>query len=221
MRDLERRIARLARKLARARAERRVGVRVAAGAETEVHDLVQADQLKAILGVPPFDPDANTLEDKVGVATGLAYTSTGGDVLEIEVSVVPGSREAAAHRHARRRDEGIGERGAELRARARERARPGARVPAVARPARAHPRRCDAEGRAERGHRHRVRDRERAERHPAARRRRDDGRDHAARSRAADRWAEGEGRGGAAEPDRARRSYRARMRASWTSCRPR
>jgi ATP-dependent Lon protease len=40
--------------------------------------------------VAPFDPAANTLEDKVGVATGLAYTSTGGDVLEIEVSVVPG-----------------------------------------------------------------------------------------------------------------------------------
>jgi ATP-dependent Lon protease len=30
------------------------------------------------------------IEDKVGVATGLAYTSVGGDVLEIEVSVVPG-----------------------------------------------------------------------------------------------------------------------------------
>ena len=40
--------------------------------------------------MPPFDPATNTLEDKVGVATGLAYTSTGGDVLEIEVSVVPG-----------------------------------------------------------------------------------------------------------------------------------
>ncbi len=90
VRDLERRIARLARKLARARAERRAAYAPAAGAEPEVHDLVQADQLKAILGVPPFDPAANTIEDKVGVATGLAYTSTGGDVLEIEVSVVPG-----------------------------------------------------------------------------------------------------------------------------------
>jgi ATP-dependent Lon protease len=85
VRDLERRIARLARKLARARAERR-----AAGTEPDAHDTVEADQLKAILGTPPFDPSTNTLEDKVGVATGLAYTSTGGDVLEIEVSVVPG-----------------------------------------------------------------------------------------------------------------------------------
>ncbi|HEX7981372.1 MAG TPA: endopeptidase La, partial [Gemmatimonadaceae bacterium] len=90
VRDLERRIARLARKLARARAERRSTYATAGGDEPEVHDLVQADQLKAILGVPPYDPSMNTLEDKVGVATGLAYTSTGGDVLEIEVSVVPG-----------------------------------------------------------------------------------------------------------------------------------
>jgi ATP-dependent Lon protease len=53
-------------------------------------DTVRADMLHAMLGVAPFDPSANTIEDKVGVATGLAYTSVGGDVLEIEVSVVPG-----------------------------------------------------------------------------------------------------------------------------------
>jgi ATP-dependent Lon protease len=88
VRDLERRIARMARKLARARAERRAAYAVSP--ESDKDDHVQADQLKAILGVPPFDPTTNTLEDKVGVATGLAYTSTGGDVLEIEVSVVPG-----------------------------------------------------------------------------------------------------------------------------------
>jgi ATP-dependent Lon protease len=46
--------------------------------------------LHGLLGVAPFDPEANVIEDKVGVATGLAYTSVGGDVLEIEVSVVPG-----------------------------------------------------------------------------------------------------------------------------------
>jgi ATP-dependent Lon protease len=90
VRDLERRIARLARKLARARAERRAAYAPATDTEPEEHDVVQAEELQGILGVPPFDPTANTLEDKVGVATGLAYTSTGGDVLEIEVSVVPG-----------------------------------------------------------------------------------------------------------------------------------
>jgi ATP-dependent Lon protease len=90
VRDLERRVARVARKLARARAERRsVSAHPGADAAPE-QDTVQASQLHALLGVAPYDPSANTLEDKVGVATGLAYTTTGGDVLEIEVSVVPG-----------------------------------------------------------------------------------------------------------------------------------
>jgi ATP-dependent Lon protease len=89
VRELERRIARMARKLARARAERRAAY--APGADdTSAGAVVDAEQLHGMLGVPPFDPAATTLEDKVGVATGLAYTSTGGDVLEIEVSVVPG-----------------------------------------------------------------------------------------------------------------------------------
>jgi ATP-dependent Lon protease len=89
VRDLERRIGRVARKLARGRAERRAARAPTDDAPRE-HDAVQASELHALLGVAPFDPAANTLEDKVGVATGLAYTSTGGDVLEIEVSVVPG-----------------------------------------------------------------------------------------------------------------------------------
>jgi ATP-dependent Lon protease len=90
VRDLERRIGRVARKLARARAERRAAYAPATAEAPAEHDAVDASQLHALLGVAPFDPAANTLEDKVGVATGLAYTSTGGDVLEIEVSVVPG-----------------------------------------------------------------------------------------------------------------------------------
>ncbi|MEO8619488.1 MAG: endopeptidase La [bacterium] len=88
VRDLERRLARLSRKLARARAERRTAY---AGEEVkQEHDSVSRSMLHAMLGVAPFDPEANLIEDKVGVATGLAYTSVGGDVLEIEVSVVPG-----------------------------------------------------------------------------------------------------------------------------------
>jgi ATP-dependent Lon protease len=90
VRDLERRLARLARKLARARAERRSAYAAEGDHTPVVPDVVEAAQLHSMLGVAPFDPSANTLDDKVGVATGLAYTSTGGDVLEIEVSVVPG-----------------------------------------------------------------------------------------------------------------------------------
>ncbi|MEO8562036.1 MAG: endopeptidase La [bacterium] len=94
VRDLERRLARLARKLARARAERRSAYAPNGDADDappiEAPDVVEVSQLQAMLGMAPFDPEAKTNEDKVGVATGLAYTSTGGDVLEIEVSVVPG-----------------------------------------------------------------------------------------------------------------------------------
>ncbi len=81
VRELERRLARLGRKLARRQAEH--------AAESQKQSVAVAD-LKELLGTPPFDPDDTSLEDKVGVASGLAYTSVGGEVLEIEVSVVKG-----------------------------------------------------------------------------------------------------------------------------------
>ncbi|MDQ2931975.1 MAG: endopeptidase La [Gemmatimonadota bacterium] len=82
VRDLERRIARIARKLAR---------RAAAAKQVipEAQHVGVAD-LKELLGVPPYEAEEQTLDDKVGVATGLAYTSVGGDLLEIEVAVVRG-----------------------------------------------------------------------------------------------------------------------------------
>jgi ATP-dependent Lon protease len=43
-----------------------------------------------LLGAPKYDPEALSLEAKVGVASGLAYTSMGGEVLEIEVSAIGG-----------------------------------------------------------------------------------------------------------------------------------
>jgi ATP-dependent Lon protease len=88
VRELERRIARLARKLARARAERRSTY--APDEAGDERDHVTSAMLQDMLGTAPYDPTQNSTEDKVGVATGLAYTSVGGDVLEIEVSVVPG-----------------------------------------------------------------------------------------------------------------------------------
>ncbi|HEY9448955.1 MAG TPA: endopeptidase La, partial [Gemmatimonadaceae bacterium] len=51
---------------------------------------VDVGDLKDLLGVAPFEDEESTLEDRVGVATGLAYTTTGGELLEIEVSVVRG-----------------------------------------------------------------------------------------------------------------------------------
>ncbi len=78
VRDLDRRIARLARKLAR---------RDAAADDTMT---VTVADLPEMLGPAPHDHEDPTLHDQVGVANGLAYTSVGGDLLEIEVSIVPG-----------------------------------------------------------------------------------------------------------------------------------
>jgi len=88
VRELERRIARVARKLARKRAE--TPAEASGVSEGVVRYTIKVDDLKDLLGQPPFDPDDTSLEDKVGVASGLAYTSAGCEVLEIEVSVVKG-----------------------------------------------------------------------------------------------------------------------------------
>ncbi|HEY2374438.1 MAG TPA: endopeptidase La [Gemmatimonadaceae bacterium] len=101
VRELERRIARIARKLARRRAEQNSTERPvveSAPGEPNEHAAatpsaiarVAVSDLKDLLGNAPYDPSELTLESKVGVATGLAYTSVGGEVLEIEVSVVGG-----------------------------------------------------------------------------------------------------------------------------------
>ena len=81
VRDLERRIARLVRKVARATVER---------GDLALPIAISTEQLTEWLGVAPYDDDANDLTNRVGVANGLAYTSVGGEVLEVEVSVVPG-----------------------------------------------------------------------------------------------------------------------------------
>jgi ATP-dependent Lon protease len=86
VRELERRIARIARKLAR----QRVGANLGADATGQMTQTVRADELEALLGVPPYEQDDQGAEDRVGVASGLAYTNAGGERLDIEVSIVPG-----------------------------------------------------------------------------------------------------------------------------------
>jgi ATP-dependent Lon protease len=100
VRELERRVARIARKVARKKAERGDGRLTAGGggqkpANTEAPiahrpSHIVAKDLKEFLGVPPYDPSALSLEPKVGVATGLAYTNVGGEILEIEVTAIGG-----------------------------------------------------------------------------------------------------------------------------------
>ena len=48
-------------------------------------------RLEEYLGVPRYYPERQALEERVGVVNGLAWTSVGGELLEVEVNVVPGS----------------------------------------------------------------------------------------------------------------------------------
>jgi len=96
VRELERRVARVARKLARQRVEvGEAGERGSAAdslspAHLPPQSTVRVADLKSLLGTAPYDPTELTLEDRVGVATGLAYTTAGGEVLEVEVSALGG-----------------------------------------------------------------------------------------------------------------------------------
>jgi ATP-dependent Lon protease len=79
VRNLEREIAKVCRKLARRAAE---GKRVA--------QRISAEKLPAYLGPPPFLPMLAEETDEIGVATGLAWTEAGGDIMAIEVTLMPG-----------------------------------------------------------------------------------------------------------------------------------
>ncbi len=72
---------------------RHVAVRVAeasAPAEPGVGAPVDADEVAAILGPPRFDADVAQHASIPGVATGLAWTPVGGDILFIEATRMPG-----------------------------------------------------------------------------------------------------------------------------------
>ena len=79
VRQLERAIAKVLRKVA---------TRLAAGDETVV--AVDADNLRDFLGRPRFLPESAERTAVPGVATGLAVTGTGGDVLFIEATSMEG-----------------------------------------------------------------------------------------------------------------------------------
>ena len=107
--------------------------------------------------------------------------------------------QGADHRQARRRHAGERLGRHVLCAVAGDQLRPQADAVRQARHPRARAGRRDAEGWPERRHRHGDQHRLRPHRHPGAAGGGDDGRDHAARPRAADRRAEGEAAGGAAQ----------------------
>ena len=80
VRVLERRLAALCRKAA---------MRVVSDDVKSIR--ITEKQLEEYLGVPRYHPERQALEERVGVVNGLAWTSVGGELLEVEVNVVPGS----------------------------------------------------------------------------------------------------------------------------------
>jgi ATP-dependent Lon protease len=79
VRQLERELGRLARKVAK---------RIAAGEAGKIA-IVEAD-VRAQLGRPKVHPERAALADTVGVATGMFYTPMGGDIMFVEASLMPG-----------------------------------------------------------------------------------------------------------------------------------
>ena len=79
VRNLEREIANLCRKVAR---------KIAEGKDKTYRIL--AGNLSKYLGVPKFLPEEEIEKDEIGVATGLAWTEAGGDIIYIEATIMKG-----------------------------------------------------------------------------------------------------------------------------------
>jgi ATP-dependent Lon protease len=79
VRNLERQIARICRKLARFVAENK-----------PFSHRVTAKSLDRYLGPPQFDDWKGLLQDEIGVATGVAWTEAGGDLMPIEIALMEG-----------------------------------------------------------------------------------------------------------------------------------
>ena len=79
LRNLERELASVCRKVARKVAEGKKE-------KTKIH----TKNIHQFLGPPSFLPDEEQKKNEVGVATGLAWTEAGGDILHIEASTTPG-----------------------------------------------------------------------------------------------------------------------------------
>lgn len=59
--------------------------------ETPKRITVTGSNIESFLGIRKFLPDRLPCEDQVGLVTGLAWTSVGGETLEVEVNVMDGS----------------------------------------------------------------------------------------------------------------------------------
>ena len=80
VRNLERQIAQICRK---------ADMRLLEGEAKRIS--VTAGELESLLGVRKYVPDSISAKDEIGLVTGLAWTSVGGETLEVEVNVMDGT----------------------------------------------------------------------------------------------------------------------------------
>jgi len=81
VRELERQIAKIMRKVARK----------VVGGDVDECLSIDAKDVPRHLGVPKFRYGVKEEKEKIGIATGLAWTEFGGELLIVEVAVMPGS----------------------------------------------------------------------------------------------------------------------------------
>jgi ATP-dependent Lon protease len=95
VRNLEREIARLCRRVARVKAGDRLAFPIPGKSFRKCSKrglgfVMNPDDLVSLLGVAKYDEISDDMPSRVGVATGLAWTETGGELLTIEAGVLPG-----------------------------------------------------------------------------------------------------------------------------------
>ena len=122
VRQLERELGKLLRKTA---------TKIAAG-KASAPFVVDEPAVRDALGRQRFFRETAERTAVPGVATGLAVTGTGGDVLFVEATEMTGRRATRPHRPARRRDEGVGADRPLLDPRPRRRARDLAKTASTA-----------------------------------------------------------------------------------------
>ena len=123
---------------------------------------IDNDKVEEVLGIPRYAVEEAEQEPEVGAVTGLAWTSTGGDLMVIEALRMPGSgRLTVTGQLGDVMRESVDAAYSYVRSRAAQLGIDDADVQGV-RPPHPLPGRRDPEGRAERGHRAHARDRERA-----------------------------------------------------------
>ncbi|MGB6063342.1 MAG: endopeptidase La [Desulfomonilaceae bacterium] len=81
VRNLERQISKVCRKVAREVVAGKIAERL----------LIESSHIGKFLGVPKFRYGIKEEKEKIGVATGLAWTEVGGELLIVEVALMPGS----------------------------------------------------------------------------------------------------------------------------------